>query len=167
MMGRALLVVGAVATLGLVAAAVLGYLVAGGGHPELFRFHLLVALAAALLLLFSHCWILFYLIGTGKAIREAVAEYRLDPNLVAETRRFKQLSSGPLTFAMLVAMALFVVGGGVYTGAVPVWVHHTLFWAALVTQAFAMRREARVLAANERLMASINRLLETEGAVQA
>lgn len=158
MMGRALLIVGAAATLGLVAAAVLGYRMASG-HPDLFSFHLLVALAAVLLLMFSHCWILFYLIGTGKAIKDAVAEHRLDRELVAETRRFKMLTSGPLLAAMLVAMALFVVGGGVYTGAVPRWVHHGLFYAALAAQLFAMSREARVLAANERLMTNINRLL--------
>src|SRR4029079_7686789 len=89
-MGRALLVVGLVATLGFAAGAVLGY----GTDPaaESLRLHVLVALASVLLLLFSHCWIMFYLIGTGKAIKEAVAEHGLDPAAVEETKRFKNES---------------------------------------------------------------------------
>jgi hypothetical protein len=66
MMGRALLIVGFMATLGVVATAVLGYLLNAPADPEMPR-HVLVGLASSLLLLFSHCWIMFYLIGTGKA----------------------------------------------------------------------------------------------------
>jgi len=83
MMGRALLIVGAMATLGLVAAAVLGYMLPGPVGPDMSR-HVLVSLASCLLLLFSHCWIMFYLIGTGKAIKDAVNEHKLDADLIEE-----------------------------------------------------------------------------------
>ena len=64
MMGRALLVVGWISTAGILAAGVIGYL-------PLATFskmtpHILLAFIASLLLLFSHCWIMFYLIGTRK-----------------------------------------------------------------------------------------------------
>lgn len=155
MMGRALLVVGWLATAGLVATAVLGYV--GSGDPELNQQHVLLALASALLLLFSHCWIMFYLIGTGKAIKEAVKEYGLDAAAVEETKRFKNESYPALMLAMGLAMATFILGGGAATGSLPPLVHHVLFWATLLAQGRALWREQRVLDANERLMAALDR----------
>jgi hypothetical protein len=156
MMGRALLVVGLVATLGFTAAAVVGYRGLAGDGMQL---HLLLALVSSLLLLFSHCWIMFFLIGTGKAIKSAVAEHGLETELVAETRRFKNATFGWALLAMGLAMATFILGGGVFTGVVPRWVHHGLFYLALAAQAAALWRESRVLSANDRLMAAINRRL--------
>jgi hypothetical protein len=158
MMSRALLIVGFLATVGFAATGVLGYGLTG--HPQRFQLHLLVGLVSCLLLLFSHCWIMFFLIGTGKAIKEAVAENGFESDIVAATKRFKGRSFGLALLAMGLAMAAFILGGGVYTGAVPKIVHHVLFYLALVAQAWALAREWSVLAANERLMADLNRRLE-------
>src|SRR5438128_12283256 len=110
MMGRALLIVGVMATIGLIVSAFLGYGLHGPVGPEMQR-HVLVALASCLLLLFSHCWIMFYLIGTGKAIKEAVNENGLEPRLIEETKRFKNVSYPWLMMAMAAAMATFILGG--------------------------------------------------------
>ena len=153
MMGRALLIVGSLATVGLVATAVVAYL----GQP--FTVHVLVALLSSLLLLFSHCWIMFYLIGTGKAIKAAVAEHGLESELVAETRLYKNRSFPWIMLAMGLAMATFILGGGVYMQAVPTWVHHSLFWITLVVQLRTLWIEQQVLVANHRLMMGINQRL--------
>ncbi len=158
MMGRALLIVGAMATLGLAVTAVFGYMLQGPVGPEMSR-HVLVALASSLLLLFSHCWIMFYLIGTGKAIKEAVNENKLEPDLIEETKRYKNRSYPSLMLAMALVMATFILGGGAATGVLPVWIHHVLFWAALVAQGRSLWIEKGVLEANERLMADIDRRL--------
>ncbi len=159
MMSRALLVVGFLATLGFVATGAMGYRVAG--DPALFPTHLLVGLVSCLLLLFSHCWIIFFLIGTGKAIKDAVAENGFEAEIVARTKRFKGETFGWALLAMGFAMAAFIVGGGVYTGAVPKEVHHALFYVALAAQSWAMARETRALVANDRLMSDLNRRLES------
>jgi hypothetical protein len=153
MMGRSLLIVGSLATLGLVATAAVSF---AGLDVSL---HILLALVSSLLLLFSHCWIMFYLIGTGKAIKETVAEHSLAAGLVGETRRFKARAFPSILLALVVAMATFILGGGVYTGSVPPWVHHTLFWLALAVQVRTLWLEQQVLSANERLMVGINRQL--------
>lgn len=157
MMSRALLVVGFLATLGFVATGVVGYRL--GGDAGMFQIHLLVGLLSSLLLLFSHCWIMFYLIGTGKAIKEAVAENGLEAAIVAETKRYKAETFGWMMLAMGLAMAAFILGGGVYTGAVPRSVHHALFYLALAAQVWTLVRETRVLTANDRLMADLDRRL--------
>jgi 4-hydroxybenzoate polyprenyltransferase len=158
MMGRALLIVGAMATLGVVASAVLGYLLSAPTDPDM-PLHVLVGLASSLLLLFSHCWIMFYLIGTGKAIKDAVRDHGLDAALAEETKRFKNASYPWLMLAMGLVMATFILGGGVATGSVPSWVHHVLFYVAVLAQGYTLWIEQRVLADNERLMADVDRLL--------
>jgi len=158
MMGRALLVVGGMATLGFIASAVLGYMLTGSTDSEM-PLHVLVGLAASLLLLFSHCWIMFYLIGTGKAIKDAVNENGLEPALIEDTKRFKNLSYPWLMLAMGLAMATFILGGGVATGSIPPWVHHVLFVITVPVQGWTLWIEKRVLEENERLMVNLDRRL--------
>ena len=154
MMGRALLIVGWLATTGLVVAGVIGYQ-AARASPEMTP-HILIAFASSLLILFSHCWIMFYLIGTGKAIREAVEEYSLESDLVEDTKDFKNASYPWLTAAMALIIATFVLGGGAYAYALGPWLHHGLFYITLIVQIRTLLIEGRVLVANERLMGDIN-----------
>lgn len=156
MMGRALLTVGWLATVGFVAAGVNGYWVDG---RQGLGDHQLLGLASAVLLLFSHSWIMFYLIGTGKQVKDAVAEQGVDPRAIEETRTFKSRSYPPLMLAIALAMATFILGGGVDTGVLPGWIHHGLFWAALAAQLRALLIEQRVLSENERLLGRIRREL--------
>ncbi len=158
MMGRALLIVGFMATLGVVATAVMGYLLNAPTDPDMPR-HVLVALASSLLLLFSHCWIMFYLIGTGKAIKDAVKEGGLDPDFAEKTKHFKNASYPSMMLAMGLVMATFILGGGVATGSIPRWIHHGLFYAAVVVQCWSLWIEWRVLTDNERLMTEVDRQL--------
>jgi hypothetical protein len=156
MMGRALLVVGWLATAGFAAAGVAGYQVEEASQMGT---HLLLGLVASLLLLFSHCWIMFYLVGTGKAIKTTVAEHGLEDSLVEQTKDFKNRSYPWLMLALGLAMATFILGGGVATKALPGWVHHSLFYLTLPVQIWALLVEQRVLTANEELMRDIDRRL--------
>ncbi len=153
-MGRALVIVGWLATLGLGVAGVLGYS-ATRASPTMTP-HILFAFASSLLLLFSHCWIMFYLIGTGKAIREAVEEYSLSSQWIEDTKTFKNDSYPWLMAAMAVVIVTFVLGGGAYAAALPSWFHHALFYLLLLIQVKTLAIEGRVLRANEKLMNDID-----------
>lgn len=155
MMGRALLIVGWLATLGLGVAGFLGY--SSTRASPMMTPHILIAFASSLLLLFSHCWIMFYLIGTGKAIREAVEEYDLEPEMVEKTKAYKSDSYPWLMLAMGMIIATFVLGGGAYSGAIGSWMHHALFYLTAGVQVWTLLIEGRVLLSNERLMTEINR----------
>ena len=164
MMGRALLTVGAMATLGLVATGVLGYMVADVGSAGL---HVLIALASCLLLLFSHCWIMFYLIGTGKAVKQAVADSGLSADLVEETKELKNRSYPGLMLAMVLAMATFILGGGVDTGVIPAWLHQAMFLATVFVQVRALWTEHLVLLDNSDLLRRVGRLAAVSSAQPA
>jgi RsiW-degrading membrane proteinase PrsW (M82 family) len=155
MMGRALLIIGALATLGFVASGVLGYLLESPADAAMKQ-HMLVALAACLAQLFSHCWILIYLIFTGRAIRETVEERGLDARYAAEAGRFAKPLAPWLLAAIALGMATFLLGGATATGAVRPWIHHGLFFLTLAVQGWALWREHRVLGANQRLIDEID-----------
>src|SRR6185295_8954680 len=110
MMGRALLIIGALATLGFLASGVLGYLLEGPADPAMTR-HVFVALASCLAQLFSHCWILIYLFVTGRAIRETVEENGLEARFVEEASRFNQSTVPWALAAVTLGIATFLLGG--------------------------------------------------------
>ena len=99
------------ATIGLLASAAFGYGLHGPVGPPMQR-HVLVALASCLLLLFSHCWIMFYLIGTGKAIKDAVKEFGLEQHLIEETKRFKNVSYPWLMLTICTVLYLLSLPAG-------------------------------------------------------
>jgi 4-hydroxybenzoate polyprenyltransferase len=173
MMGRALLIIGFLATLGLIATGALGYGLHGPADDHMST-HMLVGLAASLLLLFAHCWIMFFLIGTGTAIKEAVNENGLDSQFIEDTKRFKNRSYPMLMLALGLVIATCILGGAVATGSLR-WLggsvatgnllHHVLSYATLAAQLRALQLEWQVLTENERLMGNINRLLAGPPAV--
>ena len=166
MMGRSLLLVGALATAGVAVAAGLGYGLkspADAGMPR----HVVVALAATLALMFSHSWILIYLAGTGKVIRDAAREGGLGPAVLAESGRLRRICYPASLLAALLVLAAFLAGGAVATKAAEPWVHHLLFWIAIVVQAGALGLEGWGLAANERLLVDVDRRLAAASAATA
>jgi hypothetical protein len=157
-MGRALLILGWIATAGLLWTGWLGFQV---GATTGVGLHLLVALFSSLLALFSHCWIMFYLIGTGKAIKTAVADHGLDTAYAEKTVAFKNRSYPSLMLAMGAVMTVFIIGGGVATRVIPPWIHALLFGLAVLTQIRSLALEGQVVLANDRLMREIDGLIAT------
>ncbi len=162
-MGRALLIIGWMSTAGFVANGIVGLRLL---PDESLSFHILFGVASALLLLFSHCWIMFYLIGTGKAIKVAVAEHDLDPHFVQLTKDFKNESYPWMMLAMGLAMAAFIVGAGVHTRVIPAFVHLSLYILTILAQIRTLWIEQRVLGRNSDLMAQISGLIASPGSTQ-
>jgi transglutaminase-like putative cysteine protease len=163
-LGRALLVIGLLAALGIAASAAVGYAAPPASEIEQLQPHVLSALAAVLLLLFAHCWIVLYLIGTGRALRSVVREYGLDPSVMAEAGRLQGEAVPWLLLAMGLALGTFLLGAGAAANALPAWVHHGLAWAALAAQLYALWTERRVLAAHEDLIADVDRRIAERAA---
>lgn len=165
MMGRSLLIVGVLGTAALAVAGALGYGLTSPGDAGMPR-HIIVALSAILMLMFSHCWILLYLLGTGKVIREVRRDLPPDaaePASLAASRRARRLAYAALALAALLALGEFLLGGAVAANALPHVLHHVFFWAALAAQGVALWSEGRALAANESLLGEIDgRLIEAD-----
>lgn len=148
-LGRIMVVVSALATLGIIATGFLGY--RGAHTDEGVRVHILVALGSILVFLLAHLWILFYLLGSVRVLRQeaeraGLPEDELDQGLV----RFRTRTMPPLLVALALAVGCFVLGAGAYSSGGSVLVHAVSFYLVLPAEAWAAWREWRTFGAAER-----------------
>jgi len=164
-MALALLLGTAAAAAGFLVTSVFGFILSRHGvHDPMIRFlvtrHVLYAIPTLLLSLFSQSMVLFYFIGTGRLVKDEVAAWPEERRraILRALRRFKAKTSPPATFAMIVAIATFVLGGWVHTAApgirsVARLAHLSASAAALLLHFWALLAEYPVFVENHRLMA--------------
>jgi len=146
--------------LGLAYSALTGFLAASS--TEVFR-HVSSGIFFTLIILLAHSMTMFYLIGKGKAVREAVAEGDLSPDLYATVARARKPVFSIGTFAMLLTMATAIIGGGVDTGAIPAGIHSIIAVSAIAANVMALRTEISAMLSISGVVAEIDSLLaETE-----
>jgi hypothetical protein len=148
-----------VSTAGIIGALALGFIAHSTG--EIAR-HISVAIFATLVMLLTHSMTMFYLIGKGKAIREAVQEAGIEGGYVAAISRARRPVFGQATLAMLLVMATAIIGGGVDTGVVPAGVHAVLGVSAALATLLTAKTEFAALAASTRITDEVNRRLAAE-----
>ncbi|HET9796160.1 MAG TPA: hypothetical protein VFS34_17060 [Thermoanaerobaculia bacterium] len=164
-MALALLLGTAAAAAGFIVTSFFGFVVAAHGpHDPMIRFlvtrHVLYAIPTLLLSLFSQSMVLFYFIGTGRLVKDEMAGWADDRRIgvLRALRRFKAKTSPPATFAMLAAIAAFVLGGWVHTAAPGIRgiariAHLSASVGALVIHLWALLAEYPAFVENHRLMA--------------
>jgi hypothetical protein len=117
--------------------------------------HVAYAIPTVLLSLFSQSMVIFFFIGTGRLVKDEVAGFA-EPDrraVLGVLRDFKRRTSPPATFALLSAIAVFVLGGAAHTKALPSWVHLTASLTAVATHFWALGAEWSAFLENGRLMA--------------
>jgi hypothetical protein len=127
-------------------------------HPAarmLVTRHVAYAIPTVLLSLFSQSMVIFFFIGTGRLVKDEIAPYaEAERRAVLDTLRgFKRATSPPATFALLSAIAVFVLGGAVHTRFLPSWVHLTASLVAVATHVWALSAEWNAFLENGKLMA--------------
>ena len=125
------------------------------------RLHIVMALAATGLSVFSHSLCMMYAAAVGRMIREAVEKKELDTKYVTQTKSYRKRIFKVATFAMLTVMAQTILGGGVHTRIFPLWFHFGLGVVAILTGAWATFLEIRYLIANHLLGHHVAREFET------
>jgi hypothetical protein len=117
--------------------------------------HVAYAIPAVLLSLFSQSMVIFFFIGTGRLVKDEIVGMP-EPDrrtVLGVLRGYKARTSPPATFALLSAIAVFVLGGAVHTKALPSWVHLAASVVAVGTHLWALLAEWRAFIDNGRLMA--------------
>lgn len=155
-------------TAALVTAAVLG--IGGLGYATVLGFlasapaevsrHVTFAIFFTFVTLLAHSMTMFYLIGQGKAIREAVTDAGLPAELHLAVARARRPVFSAGTLAMALTMLAAVLGGGVDTAVLPVVVHSLPAVAALAANFAAFRAELTALATVAGSVTEVNRLLD-------
>jgi hypothetical protein len=152
-MAQALLSAVGIGLAGLVAAAVYGL-----RGVDVSR-HISFGIFSTLVILLAHSMMMFYLIGKGKAVKDAMAEH----SLVGDHYRRIAAARKPVfsigTFAMAMTMITAILGASVDTGVLPPIVHGTIAYGAVACNLAALKIEIDALTASSRIVDEVNRLL--------
>src|SRR3954470_12127403 len=139
--------------LGMAAAVVLGL-----RGADISR-HISFGIFSTLVILLAHSMMMFYLIGKGKAVKDAMAEH----NVAGDYHRRIAAARKPVfsigTIAMAATMVTAILGASVDTGVLPPIVHGMLAYGAIACNLAAGKIEIDALSASSRIVDEVNRLL--------
>jgi hypothetical protein len=152
----ALITITSLSVAGLVTALVVGFT---ASTPAELLGHATFAVFVTLLVLLSHSLTMFYLIGKGKAIREAATDGGLSGEFFASVSRARKPVFSHGSLAMALTMATAILGGGVDTRVLPPLVHSSLAIGAAISNLWTLQLEVRALTATSRITSEVNRLL--------
>jgi len=152
-MAAALLTVVGIGLLGLVTTAVFGL-----RGTDISR-HISFGFFSTMLTMLAHSMMMFYLIGKGKAVKDAMTENGITGDYV---RRIA-VARKPVFFigmlAMGVTMIAAIMGASVDTGVLPPMVHAMIAYGAIACNLAAVKIEIDALTESGRIVDEVNRLL--------
>ena len=162
-MAQALLTAVGIGLLGLVATIVVGLRAATSA--DVWR-HISFGIFSTFVTLLAHSMMIFYLIGKGKAVKDAMLEGgRATPddpqlrNYVGRIAAARKSVFTVATLAMSVTMVAAIIGASVDTGVLPPMVHAFIAYGAIAFNLAALRAEINALAESSRVVDEVNRLL--------
>lgn len=153
-MAQALLSAVCIGLVGLLAATIFGL-----RGTDVSR-HVLFGIFSTLVILLAHSMMMFYLIGKGKALKDAMAEGSLTGDhyrRIAAARK-PVFSIGML--AMAATMVTAILGASVDTGVLPPIVHGMIAYGAVACNLAALKIEVAALTASSRIVDEVNHLLD-------
>ena len=119
--------------------------------------HISYGIFSTLITLFAHSMMMFYLIGKGKSVKDAMAEH----NVTGDYHRRIAVARKPVfsigTLAMAATMITAILGASVDTGVLPPIVHATIAYGAIICNLAAARIEIAALTAASRIVDEVNR----------
>ena len=118
--------------------------------------HVLLGVFGTTINLLAHSLMMFYLIGKGKAVREAVAEGAIGGDYVQRISRLRAPVFSRATLAMALTMTTAIVGASVDVRVLPSWPHAVLAAAAIAAQLYAFGTEVTALTGSARVVDEVN-----------
>lgn len=150
-MAQALLTAVFVALTGLVATAVFGL-----RGTDISR-HISFGIFSTMITLLAHSMMMFYLIGKGKAVKDAMAEHSVAGDYYRRIALARKPVFSIATLAMAVTMVTAIIGASVDTGVLPPMVHAMIAYGAIACNLAAAKIEIDALTASSRIVDEVNR----------
>jgi len=123
--------------------------------------HISYGIFSTLITLFAHSMMMFYLIGKGKSVKDAMAEH----NVTGDYHRRIAAARKPVfsigTLAMAATMITALLGASVDTGVLPPIVHASIAYGAILCNLAAVRIEIAALTASSRIVDEVNRQIQS------
>jgi hypothetical protein len=150
-MAQALLSAIGIGLVGLVAAAVFGLSGTDVGRHISFGFF------STMVMLLGHSMMMFYLIGKGKAVKDAMAEHNIAGDYFRRIAAARKPVFSIGTLAMAVTMVAAILGASVDTGVMPAVIHGMIAYGAIACNLAAVKIEIDALIESARVVDEVNR----------
>jgi len=121
--------------------------------------HVSYGIFSTLMTLLAHSMMMFYLIGKGKAVKDAMAEHGVAGDYYRRIAVARKPVFSIGTLAMAVTMVAAIMGASVDTGVLPPIVHAMIAYGAIACNLAAVRAEIAALTESARIVDEVNRLL--------
>jgi hypothetical protein len=123
--------------------------------------HITYGIFSTMVTLLAHSMMMFYLIGKGKAVKDAMADHGLAGNHYRRIAAARKPVFSVGTLAMAVTMVAAILGASVDTGVLPSVVHAMIAYGAIVCNLAAVKTEIAALAESSRVVEEVNRMIES------
>lgn len=121
--------------------------------------HFTLGVVASVLCLFSVVITMFYFIGTGRAVKDSVKDYGLDRRYYQMILKYKRKYFPVMTLALVIYIALPTLGAAAQAKYIAPGFHGLFSYITLVTHAFVCYQGWGYIFENERVVATVNRLV--------
>jgi hypothetical protein len=118
--------------------------------------HISFGIFSTMITLLAHSMMIFYLIGKGKAVKDAMAEHSVAGDYYRRIAAARKPVFSIATLAMAVTMATAIMGASVDTGVLPPMVHAVVAYGAVFSNLAAVKIEISALAASSRIVDEVN-----------
>ena len=119
--------------------------------------HISFGIFSTLITLLAHSMMMFYLIGKGKAVKDAMAEHSVAGDYYRRIAAARKPVFSIATLAMAVTMVTAIMGASVDTGVLPPIVHAMIAYGAIACNVAALKIEITALSAATRIVDEVNR----------
>jgi hypothetical protein len=153
-LAQALLTGVVLALIGLVTTAVFGL-----RGTDISR-HISYGIFSTLITLFAHSMMMFYLIGKGKSVKDAMAEHHVTGDYYRRIAAARKPVFSVGTVAMAITMVTAIIGASVDTGVLPPMVHAMIAYGAIVCNLTAAKIEISALSESSRIVDEVNRQIQ-------
>jgi hypothetical protein len=121
--------------------------------------HISFGIFSTLITLLGHSMMMFYLIGKGKAVKDAMAEHSVTGDYYRRIAAARKPVFSIGTLAMAVTMVTAIIGASVDTGVMPAIVHAMIAYGAIACNLAAVKIEIAALTESSRIVAEVNQRL--------
>jgi hypothetical protein len=123
--------------------------------------HISVGIFSTMITLLAHSMMMFYLIGKGKAVKDAMAEHQVAGDYYRRIASARKPVFSIATLAMAAAMVAAILGASVDTRVLPPIVHAMIAYGAIACNVAALKTEISALSISSGVVDEVNRQIKS------
>jgi hypothetical protein len=123
--------------------------------------HIAYGIFSTMMTLFAHSMMMFYLIGKGKSVKDAMAEHHVTGDYHQRIAAARKPVLSMATYAMAATIVTALAGASVDTRVLPPIVHAWIAYGAIFFNLAAAKIEIAALITSSRIVDEVNRQIQS------